>query len=794
MTAAHKLWTLAYKLEGTPNMLRNHLLLTSLLMGAATACTTTATDPTQSSQPEIAATEQPALSDYDFMYAAFDEQFARTRIVEDGASATIMADKMEIRFSAQENISALDVLPPVSWNAADFDNHNIAFEVENLSSESTHLYVALESGDGAIDNRSISLPGRFSGTLYLALSGPAADAQPGIWGRPAPWVSDETQLVWRSTRSKLDRDAIESIRFQTIGLLQDTQILVSDIRLRPNPDIDATWLADLVDEFGQNAKIGTRLTVETSDELKALADAELAELDASTGMSDRSRFGGYKDGPKLPSSGFFRTAKVDGKWWLVDPDGYLFFSHGPANVRMANMTTITGRDYADDSIRVVNEGELTPEDSMGIIKIPQAIRDTAFVTNQTRYGMFEWLPEYESDLGDHYSYGRSTHIGPVEHGETFSFYRANLERRYGETYPESYFDKWVDVTQKRMKHWGFTSFGNWVDPAFYQTEQVPYFANGWIIGDFQTLSGEVNHWGLMPDVFDPVFAERAKATIDAIAADVKGSPWCSGIFFDNEKSWGEREGTIGQRYGVILDALSKDAATSPAKAAFSAHLKDQYGSISNLNTAWDSAFETWAAFDTSATYETYTDAQVADLSRLLEMLGVQYFEVVRGTLKDALPNHLYMGARLANWGMPDEIISASLKYSDALSFNIYEQGVQPEHWAFLEDLDMPVVIGEFHIGANEGSGFYNPGIVHAADQADRARMYTNYMESVAANPYFVGAHWFQYIDEPITGRAFDGENAQIGFVTVTDLPYPELIDAVSAFNSTLYSNRYEAEE
>lgn len=765
-------------------------------MSAATACISSPPifDAETTSDIVHQSGELEAQFERDFEYAVFDAAFDPARLLTDGASATFENGALRASFSSDVNISSIDVLPPAEWNSADFENHNIAFDVTNLNAQSTHLYVALESIDGEIDNRSISLPGGFSGTLYFALSGPAADAQPGIWGRPAPWSTSETQLVWRSTRSKLDRDTIKTIRFHTIGLMESADVLVSDIRLRPNPELDQQWLVGLVDEFGQNAKIQTPLTVETPEQLRAIAEAELSELDRSTGMPDRSRFGGFKDGPKLPSTGYFRTAKVDGKWWLVDPEGYLFFSHGPANVRMANMTTITGRDYTDPSIRVVGDGELTPEDSMGIIKIPMDIRETAFVTNETRRDMFEWLPEYDGELGDHYSYRRSTHIGPVDHGETFSFYRANLERRYGETYPESYFDKWVDVTQKRMKHWGFTSFGNWVDPAFYQTEQVPYFANGWIIGEFQTLSGEVNHWGLMPDVFDPVFAERAKATIDAIAADVKGSPWCVGIFIDNEKSWGEREGTVGQRYGVILDALSKDAGESPAKAAFSTHLKSKYGSIGALNQAWSTEFETWSVLDAGVRFETFTDAQVADLSMMLEMLGRQYFEVVRGTLKDALPNHLYMGARLANWGMPDEIIKASLEYSDALSFNIYEQGVQPNHWAFLEELDMPVVIGEFHIGANEGSGFYNPGIVHAADQSDRARMYTNYMESVAANPYFVGAHWFQYIDEPITGRAFDGENAQIGFVTVTDIPYPGFIEAVADFNRTLYTNRYAGED
>lgn len=40
------------------------------------------------------------------------------------------------------------------------------------------------------------------------------------------------------------------------------------------------------------------------------------------------RFGGWADGPALKATGAFRTEKVDGRWWLVDPDGHLFFSLG----------------------------------------------------------------------------------------------------------------------------------------------------------------------------------------------------------------------------------------------------------------------------------------------------------------------------------------------------------------------------------------------------------------------------------------------------------------------------------
>ncbi|MFC7292748.1 agarase [Hirschia litorea] len=699
--------------------------------------------------------------------------------------------KIALSFSPEINTDTVSIKPDSPWDLQNFSDHNIAFDVQNLATTSTQLYVNLEDVAGAGESRSISLPAGFDGTVFFPITGPEARSEDGLWGVPTPWETQDSMMVWRSKKKdQITTDKIAKLDFATVGILEERNLKIDNLRIRQNPERTFAWLENLVDKYGQNTRDNGPLTVKSDEELRKIADAELAQLAASEGMPDRSKFGGYKDGPKLEATGYFRVEKVDGKWWMVDPEGYLFFSHGPANVRMANMTTTTGIDFKDDSVRVINSDEVTPEDSMGIIKVSDEVRQSRYVTSPERNKMFEWLPAYDDPLAEHYSYRRSTHMGPVAHGETYSFYRANLERRYGEQEPESYIKKWEEVTLDRMKDWGFTSFGNWVDPAFYPNEQVPYFANGWIIGDFKTLQPGVERWSPMPDFFDPVFAERAKATISVIAEEVQGSPWCAGIFVDNEKAWGELEGSVVARYGVITDALSKDAADSPAKAAFTAHLKDKYDTIDALNAAWNTNIADWTAFEASQRFETYTDAHVADLSGMLEMLGEQYFKVVHGTLEEYLPNHLYMGARMANWGMPPEIIKASVKYSDALSFNIYEEGVQEKNWAFLEEIDLPTVIGEFHIGTTSDSGLYNPGIVHAHDQKDRARMYKQYMQSVLDNPYFVGAHWFQYMDEPVTGRAYDGENANIGFVNVADIPYPELVDAAKEFNAKIYSERY----
>lgn len=695
---------------------------------------------------------------------------------------------IKLDFSSDYNIPELLLQPPQPWPVGQYGKSNLAFDVVNQSDVSTHLYLNLINPDGKAKSKSIALAPGYSGTVYVPLSGIEAETEVGFWGDVPAWQSQDRQMVWRSWRSDdVDLSQLAALKFFTIGNLQDRQLSIGNIRLRANPPTRSDWLIGLIDPFGQNAKTSTPLTIKSEQQLKLLAKQERAALAKSQGMPHRSRFGGYTDGPRLKATGYFRTEKINGKWWMVDPQGYPFFSHGPANVRMANMSTLTGVDFKDKSIRIRHADEVTPEDSMGIVQIPEQARTTRYIASPLRHQLFEWLPKYSEPLAKHYSYRRSTHKGAMPHGETFSFYRANLERRYG----PNYLSTWHQVTLDRMRDWGFTSFGNWVDPAFYQAEQVPYFANGWIIGDFKTLSGYENHWGLMPDPFDPLFKQRAVATIKVIAADVKNSPWCAGIFIDNEKSWGEREGSVPQRYGVILDGLSKSSQDSPAKAAFTDRLQQQYGSIETLNSAWQAQFENWEAFKNKAELNSYTEAMVADLSMLLEMLGEQYFNVVHNTLAELMPNHLYMGARMANWGMPDEIIKASLKYSDVLSFNIYEEGMQEHYWKFLEEVDLPVVIGEFHIGSTEQSGLLNPGIVHASDQTDRARMYKAYMKSVLEKPYMVGAHWFQYVDEPVSGRAFDGENANIGFVTVTDIPYPEMVEAVKEVTSTMYQQRLQ---
>ncbi|MCA9431660.1 MAG: hypothetical protein KC940_14205 [Candidatus Omnitrophica bacterium] len=155
-------------------------------------------------------------------------------------------------------------------------------------------------------------------------------------------------------------------------------------------------------------------------------------------------------------------------------------------------------------------------------------------------------------------------------------------------------------------------------------------------------------------------------------------------------------------------------------------------------------------------------------------------------MKANAPNQLYLGCRFS--GYTRIAVEACAKFADVISFNIYRTTVDPEAWKWLEEIDKPAMIGEFHFGALD-RGMFHPGLVEAPNQAGRGEFYERYVWSVAKHPNFVGCHWFQYIDEPITGRTHDGENYNIGFVDVTDTPYRELVHSAQKVHSEVYNIR-----
>ncbi|HOH41748.1 MAG TPA: beta-galactosidase [Candidatus Hydrogenedentes bacterium] len=488
-----------------------------------------------------------------------------------------------------------------------------------------------------------------------------------------------------------------------------------------------------VDAFGQYKHGDWPGKLKEEGDFARRLEEERTLLEATPALAERDSFGGWLAGPQLAGTGWFRTEKIDGKWWLITPEGRLFLSLGINCVGFSEYTFAEQRD-----------------------------------------AWFEYLPDKNDPIFSqaftvlHGVHSMADVIGGS--GSAFNFYAANMIRKYGKDWKT--FGR--EMAYKRLRAWGFTTIGNWSPPFMLETSPVPFTSSA-TTGNAPRLQAAEGYWSKICDAYHPEFRESIEPEISAMTAKYSGNPLCIGYFVDNELSW---EGVIG---GVLASN-----AEQPARQAFLKQLQEHYKDIQSLNDAWESDFSSWDAIERPSKR---TKAFKDDTDSFLYQFALQYFTTVRDILKEKAPNQLYLGCRFSPATEP--AVRACAAVADVVTFNIYRRQVTPDRWAGEHDLNKPLLIGEFHFGALD-RGLFHTGLVATRDQDDRATHYKNYVRSVLEHPGFVGCHWFQFIDEPLTGRSLDGENYNIGFLTVTDTPYPELVEAAKEIHGKAYEIRFNA--
>ncbi len=499
------------------------------------------------------------------------------------------------------------------------------------------------------------------------------------------------------------------------------RLYVDNVRLVPGPTF-----ARIVDRFGQYEGGTWPGKVQTEADLQARREQERAELQASPRPGDRDEWGGWLSGPQLEATGWFRTQKWEGKWWLVDPAGRLFWSAGMDCVRPDNNGPIAGRE-----------------------------------------ALFASLPA----LGD------PLHAFGGLGSRSVNFYGMNLQRKYGPDWPAP----WLEMTRNRLLAWGFNTLGNWCDDRSYRDLRLPFTVP---IGT-QEGPAFAAGWRSIADCYSDRWAAAAEARIRIVTARWNQDPLCLGYFVDNELSWGGWGGD--GRYALPLNALQLGA-DREVKQAFTRLLQARYADIAALNRAWGTNVASWEALLSQpvAPAGPRSPAAEADLAMLLSDFARRYFGVVGALLRKCAPHQLYLGARFAV--APDEVALAARDHCDVVSYNIYGRAPMIDaRAAQIAMLDRPVLIGEFHFGALD-RGMFHAGLGPVRDQAARGAEYAAYVGAALSKPWCVGAHWFEYVDQALTGR-FDGENYNIGFVSGTDTPYPELVAGATPVNCTLYQRR-----
>jgi hypothetical protein len=648
--------------------------------------------------------------------------------------------------------------PAGAWDVTGLSH--VEARVKNVGKHALNVHLALDNPEANRTERkgccigSVTIPPGAEETLRTTISArpPAAleTAFRGLRGTPGGFQTRPGQGI--------DPTNVVGISVYVYQPGTDFEYEVSDLRAGGAPAFPLPKNLDdlfpMIDRFGQYVHKDWPGKTHSEDDLVEQRQQEAAELAAQPGPNDWNQYGGWLGGPTLEATGRFRVTKWRDKWWLVDPEGRLFWSHGLVRVTWScGYTPITGRER-----------------------------------------LFADLPARDSPLGAFY--GRSTWAisGLYERGtETYNFSGANLLRKYGPNWPVDF----ADVTHRRLRSWGLNTLANCSQPAIYLQRRTPYTATVYsldsppedtpgatgyvatIHDDSRVIEGTSGGWGKFPDVFDPSFKATLLKEVAQHTGKAVGDPWCLGYFPGNELNWGADETTLAR-------AVLASSADQPAKQALIDELKAKYERIASLNAAWKTDHASWDALLQSTTPPSPEQAR-DDLAAFLGSVAEAYFRQCREAVKEVDPDGLYLGCRFAGWSH-GTVFRTAAKYSDVISVNRYTETLTDLRLP--DGIDKPVLIGEWHFGALD-RGKFHASLRPVANQQARGEAYERYVTTALANPLVVGTHWHQFGDQATTGRD-DGENFQNGFVDVCDTPYTETVAACRRIGHRLYEVRSTA--
>ena len=647
------------------------------------------------------------------------------------------------------------------WSSGQF----LTLRLQSAMDWALTVDVMVQGSDGRTLTSRIDLPAGPAQTVMVPLTASSPLSQGMRAGPPMPWSHGGQRLLLTSSTGAVDLKQVASVSLSIPNPKVAQNLLIERVGIQDDDQAYKAAYHELIDAYGQSTRGHWPEKVANDEQLKAADVREQQQLKgwlAERGKQQLDAYGGLLAGPAFEAKGFFRTEKRDGRWYLVTPEGHPFYSLGVNAVAAdGGRTYVAGREGMFKALP--GEGDAL----------------AAF------YG------EGNNDDGNASSQGRN-----FKQGRWFDFYAANLQRTYGKPCPPAAEGqpancpplaldaaRWQAHALDRLQAWGFNTIGNWSEPALGQAKRMPYTLPLSIVGDYASISTGMDWWGSMPDPFDPRFAMATERAVAIAARDHRDDPWLIGYFADNELAWAAPGSDPKARYGLAYGTL-RLTTDVPAKRAFLKQLRDKYRNQEGLSRAWGIELTAWELMEDPGFEAPLPDPQHPEIERdyqhFQQVFAETYFKTIADSLKWHAPNHLLLGGRYAL--STPEAVKACAEFCDVLSFNFYTLKPQDGYdFARLAELDKPVLVSEFQFGSRDRGPFW-PGPLELAREEDRGPAYGNFLKAALAQPMIVGAHWFQYLDQPASGRLLDGENGHLGLVAITDVPYPGFVDAVRKSN------------
>jgi len=408
------------------------------------------------------------------------------------------------------------------------DWHNYKYLVLDMKcSTSQRVYVGVTTQTGYNELRIIfyGIGGRIRTAIPLEyFSEPAAGAHDLAatynHKRPLAYINLD-----RGTRRPLV--GVDSIGFRMhcpVG--GDQTIQLNNVYLAEEDPGDA-YLENkpVVDEFGQWNLGEFEGKVHSLEELKAdwaKEDAEISEM--KTQAPRFSKYGGSLE-YQVKGTGYFRTEKIEGKWWFVDPDGHLFLSLGANGIG----PNTTSNNYP-------------PQGAYSSIP-PQGF--TTGAQEYQRRGVPNWVGNTKVDS--------AVMVG-----------QWNLYRRYGD---ENTIEKAKQKTVDRMALWGMNTMGGW---ATVNNNPTPYMS-------YVRTGNTSNIFGLV-DVYTPGFKEKIEEAIKNSVQSTINDKMLIGYFIGNEPAFCNQENRLAELIMEVND-------TVPMKKAYLDYI-GKHGKSTESNKAF----------------------------------------------------------------------------------------------------------------------------------------------------------------------------------------------------------------
>lgn len=497
----------------------------------------------------------------------------------------------------------------------------------------------------------------------------------------------------------------------------------------------------MVDMFGQWIQKEWDTKVHSEEELVTyLKEKYKAAKEGGSYPKGWSRWGGWLE-KKFEATGFFHTHHDGRRWWLVDPDGYAFFSNGMCYGSRMGVYGFTDR----------------------------------------RESLFSWLPDPDDPVyKDAWTtadkipeFTKRNGPGVGSDRKMFNFARANMIRAFGK---DGWWDAWVTINAARLRSWGFNTIGvgvnNYEDEdvlGYLKKAEIPFV---WTLKKFPRT--EVRIFRDFPDVYCEDFAQQARSFACSQLSALVGNPYLIGYFVNNEPEWKVPYINLAERAFAHPDRLS-------SKTALIDWLREKYGDIKMINARWSGSFSNFEdLYIPIERLDSRTQEAKEDFAEMHALLVEKYITVLKNALSSVDPDHLNLGMRYAGAG-PREM--AGCEHYDVFSFNHYAPSAAQALETAGRHMDVPMVIGEWHIGGKKS--LLAHGLWFSHSQEERGKACEFYMQGAMANKNCVGIHYFEMNDQPLLGR-FDGENMSHGAIDVCNRPYSELIGHFKSAAAVMY--------